>query len=97
MDTLEQLTDTNTDLTNQLMQQFGSTLTVVAVASLVLTIIVVVMWIVAMWHRRKVQNAILDIQQTLHEMNERDKQRTRPTNNVVLASETDRDKNVQNV
>lgn len=57
------------------------------IASLVLTLVFIVFWITAALHRRKVQNAIIDIQKTLHEMNERDKLRQTPTPQPVIQTE----------
>lgn len=42
--------------------------------SLALTIVFVVLYALSIKRRRKVENAILDIQKILHEMNEREKQ-----------------------
>ncbi|HEU0266456.1 MAG TPA: hypothetical protein VFQ70_02410 [Candidatus Saccharimonadaceae bacterium] len=50
----------------------------VTIASLIITVLVFIMWLMNWLHRRKVQNAILDIQATLREMNERDKARAQP-------------------
>lgn len=63
----------------------------VTIASLVITLLVFIMWIMNWLHRRKVQNAILDIQATLREMNERDKVRHSATTEqppVATASST---------
>lgn len=54
------------------------------IISIVLTIAIVVIWIMSLIRRRKVQAAIFDIQAVLHEMNERDKLRQQPTSRPRL-------------
>lgn len=46
--------------------------------SVAVTIIFVALYLSSIMRKRKVENAILDIQKTLHEMNERDKARSAP-------------------
>jgi len=43
--------------------------------SVALTVVFIVFYAMSMLRRRKVENAILDLQKILHEMNERDKSR----------------------
>ena len=50
--------------------------------SVVLTIVFIVLYVSSMLRKRKVENAILDIQKTIHEMNERDKARSASTPRV---------------
>ena len=46
--------------------------------SFVITLLFVVLYVVSMIRRRKLENAILDMQKVLHEMNEREKARSTP-------------------
>ena len=94
---LNQLTQANNDQVGQLGDQIGMILTFTTIFSLILTVFIVIMWVMALRHRRKVQNAILEIKDILVEMNEREKQRSRPSNNVLLASETSGDETGQTV
>ena len=47
--------------------------------SVVMTVVFVVLYVSSIVRRRKVENAVLNIQKTLHELNERDKARSTPT------------------
>lgn len=69
-------------LVNQSLQPFAAFFMIFTIFSIALTIAIVVFWILSMVRRRKVQAAILDIQATLHEMNERDKARSAPPSPV---------------
>lgn len=51
--------------------------------SVIITVIFAVLYIVSLVRRWKVEQAILDIQKTIHEMNERDKARSTPVAPVV--------------
>ena len=66
-----QLPDITSSITSMLMP--------VIILSFVLTIIFVAVYISSILRRRKVENAILTMEKILHEMNERDKTRSRPT------------------
>ncbi len=57
--------------------------------SFVITLAFVVLYVVSMIRRRKLENAILDMQKVLHEMNEREKARQapRPMSDVPRTSE----------
>lgn len=61
------------------------------ISSLVITLIIVILWVAAWIHRRKVQNAILDIKDVLTEMNERDKARNQPEAPPVSTTPSDGD------
>lgn len=76
---LNSLLQSNSTPTLNISHTVSELMTFVTVASLIITLLIFIMWIANWLHRRKVQNAILDIQKTLHEMNERDKARTQPT------------------
>jgi len=69
---LNTLTQTTSPTLN-LGSTVSGLITFVTIASLVITVVIMVMWVLSWMHRRKVQNAILDIQSVLHEMNERAK------------------------
>lgn len=62
------------DLTSQLTDLLAPVL----MASAAVTIVFLALFISSTLRRRKVERAILDIQKTLHEMNERDKARLKP-------------------
>lgn len=69
------------DISNQLsdvMSSLTETLAPYMLLSLVITLLFVVMYIVSQFRRRKLENAILDMQKVLHEMNEREKARLHP-------------------
>lgn len=55
--------------------------------SLALTITVIGLYIRSSLKRRKLEKAILDIQKTVHEMNERDKARNMPTSRPQIRSD----------
>jgi hypothetical protein len=69
---------TGTDIGNQLTSSITDMLGPVIWLSVALTIVFIVLYISAMIRRRKVENAVLDMQKILHEMNERDKARSQP-------------------
>lgn len=46
--------------------------------SVAISIVFIVLYISAMFRRRKLENALFDMQKTLHEINERDKARSTP-------------------
>ena len=46
--------------------------------STALTVLIVILYVYSMMRRRKLEKALLDIQKTLSEMNERDKARSTP-------------------
>lgn len=75
MDTseLNALTQQSSASTLGISSTLSTLMTFITIASLVITVLVFIMWIMNWLHRRKVQNAILDIQATLREMNDRDK------------------------
>lgn len=75
LDSLTQGQDINS-LIGQTMQPYAVFFTIFTIASIALTILILVLWILSMIRRRKMQAAIFDIQATLHEMNERDKARS---------------------
>jgi hypothetical protein len=58
-----------------MMQQLETILLWGVVASVVVAIPLFLLYILSLQRKRKMQKAILDIQKTLHEMNERDKAR----------------------
>ena len=61
--------------------------------SVALTIVFLSFYITAMFRRRKLENALFDIQKNISEMNERDKARSRPAASTVQPqrnNETDR-------
>lgn len=66
------------DTTSDFGSSLGAFLLYITIASVVVTGAILVMWIMAQMRRRKVENATLEIRDILHEMNERDKQRTAP-------------------
>lgn len=65
-----QLPDITSSITDMLMP--------IVLLSLAMTVIFVGLYISSIVRRRRVENAIFDIQKTLHEMNERDKARSTP-------------------
>lgn len=69
------------DINGQMSDMLSSlteTLAPMILLSLILSVLFIVMRIITMFRRRKVEKAIFDIQKTLHEMNERDKARSNP-------------------
>lgn len=72
-----------TDIGNQLTSSITDMLGPVIWLSVALTIVFIVLYISAMIRRRKVENAVLDMQKLLHEMNERDKARMAPIHQVT--------------
>ena len=64
-----------TDQLNALTDQFIGIITLVTIVSIVLTVIVLTLWIIGWVQKMKMHRAILDIQRTLAEMNEREKAR----------------------
>jgi heme exporter protein D len=81
MDTQSPITTPESlDISNQLSDITSSmteTLAPFIFLSMALTVIFVIMYIVSVFRRRKVENAVLDMQKILHEMNEREKARTK--------------------
>ena len=88
------------DIGGQLTEVMGPLMDMLApimILSVVVTVLFVFMYILSMFRRRKVEKAILDIQKTLHEMNERDKARIKPAtpaaqprihNDTIAANQT---------
>lgn len=70
LDVSNQLSDITTSLTD--------TFAPFILLSLVITGLFVMMHIISMFRRRKLENALFDMQRVLHEMNERDKARQGP-------------------
>lgn len=73
--------DGSTDISNQLFDMTSSITDALApfmLLSFVITVAFVVLYVVSLIRRRKLENALFDIQKTLHEMNERDKARSKP-------------------
>lgn len=66
-------------LISQSFQPYAVFFTTFTIISIFLTILILVLWILGMVRRRKVQAAIFDIQAVLHEMNEREKSRLAPS------------------
>ena len=58
---------------NEALAPLVTIFTIFTIVSIVLMIGIFVLWIMSMIRTRKVQNAVFDIQKTLHEMNEREK------------------------
>lgn len=82
---------TGTDIGNQLTSSITDMLGPVIWLSVALTIVFIVLYISAMIRRRKVENAVLDMQKLLHEMNERDKARSQsPTPSLPPKTSDDR-------
>ena len=94
-------TTTTTDVTTLLpdfTESLSDTLAPIIWLSVALTVVFVVLYVVSIVRRRKLEHALLDIQKTLNEMNERDKQRTQPPtpastpppdrNRVIAATDT---------
>lgn len=89
---LNNLTGSTSAPTLNISHTVSELMTFVTIASLIITLLVFIMWIMNWLHRRKVQNAILDIRATLHELNERDKARAQPpTVEPSVAAETPAD------
>lgn len=65
--------------TTDLMSSLNDMLAPFIWLSVALTVVFVVFYVSAHLRRRKLENALFDIQGTLKEMNERDKARTAPT------------------
>ncbi len=62
----------------------GSIFAYITIGSIVITVVVVVFWVVGYLHRRKMQQAIIEIRDVLMAMNEREKLRTMPAKPVVV-------------
>lgn len=68
--------DTNSvtgGVTQQFTDQFATLFLVGTIVSSVITILILVLYIFSAVRKYKVQNAIFDIQKTLHEINDREK------------------------
>ncbi|GEM_PF-5865209 len=74
---LEQFTNPTNPVAG-LNDKLNTVITFVTIFSIVITLLCFVLWIVSWIQRRKVQKAILQMRDVLVEMNERDKERTRP-------------------
>lgn len=74
---------------SSLNQTLSNIIAFTTIASIVITLIIVAFWIAAWIHRRKVQDAIIDIKTILTEMNERDKAREQPETPPVSTTPTD--------
>jgi hypothetical protein len=75
---IDSLLGEQSDSQNPLTSSMNGLFTYAMIASLILTIVFVALWIASWLHRRKVENAIIDIRNTLHEMNEREKAQQSP-------------------
>lgn len=86
----EQLYSENTNttvLSDQLPDMMSSITTMLApfmLLSFGLTVVFIALYIRSQFRRKKLENAILDMQKTLHEMNERDKARSAPVTPAPL-------------
>lgn len=88
------ITDGTLDISNQLTQVTSSLTDAFApliILSVVITGVFLLLHIISMFRRRKIENALLDMHKLLHEMNERDKARSIPraaTDRPAVRSET---------
>ena len=67
------------DLVSQAFEPYATYFMIFTSVSLILGVVILVLWILSMIRHRKVQAAIFDMQEVLHEMNERDKVRSTPS------------------
>lgn|GEM_PF-2200742 len=74
-----------TEQLNALTDQFIGVITIVTIASIVLGVVVITLWIIGWVQKMKMHRAILDIQKTLAEMNEREKQRENMHHSEAIA------------
>jgi hypothetical protein len=75
---IDSLLGGETDGQNSLTSSIDGLFTYLMIASFILTVVIVALWIASWLHRRKVENAIIDIKNILNEMNEREKSRSVP-------------------
>lgn len=76
---LESFLGQSTENQNPLGSPMNDLFGYIALASIVLTVLFLGLWVTGWLHRRKVENAIIDIRNTLQEMNEREKTRHVPS------------------
>ena len=62
-------------LINSALAPYAGLFLIVTIGSVILTILLLIVWIMSLVRKRKVQAAIFDIQSQLHQMNEREKTR----------------------
>ena len=73
-------------VTQQINSSMGGVFALVAIGSVILTIVFVVFWIINSIRKIKVQKAILEIQKDIHEMNELQKG-TQPSSTTDTSKE----------